>query len=671
VVAPAAQIALSWQDNATNETGFKIERAADGVSFVQVAMVGANVASFNDAAVAPATTYSFRVRAYNASGDSAYSNVAVVTTPPATPANTAPTISNVADRSISEDGTTGAIAFTVSDVETAASSLVVSASSSNAALLPVSGLVLGGSGSARTLTATPVANQNGTATITLTVGDGALTATDTFVLTVNAANDAPTISNLTDRTINAGSSTGAIAFSVGDVETAASSLAVTAASSNTTLVAASGIALGGSGSSRTINLTPVPGQSGSTTITVTVNDGAASVSDTFVLTVNPMANTAPTISDLANRTINEDGSTGLLPFTVSDAETAAGSLMVTAISSNTTLVPTSGLVLGGSGSSRTLAVTPASNRSGSATITVTVNDGALTTTDSFVLTVTAVNDVPVISAIANRTIERGTTTGAISFTVSDGETPAASLTLSATSSNLTLVPATSIILGGSGAARTVTITPEMTQSGTATITIIVNDGALSASSAFTLTVAAAPEALTASDIGATRLAGSTTLSNGVFTIRASGTGIGGTRDSFHFARQQIQGDAELIVHVASLVRTNGWAKAGVMFRSTLAANASWVGAFATPDYGIVLQVRATNGAASTQVYALPGKVPEWLRLIRDANSFLAFRSENGIDWEFIESVDCVMPATIYGGLAVTSRNKRQRTTATFDFVAID
>src|SRR5206468_6530465 len=101
---------------------------------------------------------------------------------------------------------------------------------------------------------------------------------------------------------------------------------------------------------------------------------------------NNLINTAPTISSIANQTITAGTATGPLAFTVSDLETAAGSLTVSGASSNPTLVPTSGIVFGGSGSSRTVTVTPAANQTGTATLTVTVSDGSLNRSTSFVLT---------------------------------------------------------------------------------------------------------------------------------------------------------------------------------------------------------------------------------------------------------------------------------------------
>jgi len=67
----------------------------------------------------------------------------------------------------------------------AAEMLTVSASSSNPALVPNANIVVSGSGVSRTVTVTPAANQTGTATITVTGGDGVSTASDTFVVTVN------------------------------------------------------------------------------------------------------------------------------------------------------------------------------------------------------------------------------------------------------------------------------------------------------------------------------------------------------------------------------------------------------------------------------------------------------------------------------------------------------
>ncbi|GMV80758.1 MAG: hypothetical protein AMXMBFR7_19420 [Planctomycetota bacterium] len=113
----------------------------------------------------------------------------------------------------------------------------------------------------------------------------------------------------------------------------------------------------------------------------------------------PPVNTPPTISAIADRNINEDASTGSIAFTIGDAQTAAAALTVTRASSNTTLLPLSAIVFGGSGANRTVTLTPAANRSGASTVTLTVSDGALTAQSVFVLTVNAVNDPPTVSIV--------------------------------------------------------------------------------------------------------------------------------------------------------------------------------------------------------------------------------------------------------------------------------
>lgn len=105
------------------------------------------------------------------------------------------------------------------------------------------------------------------------------------------------------------------------------------------------------------------------------------------------ANTPPTIAPIADQTLVAGGSV-TVPVTVADAETAASSLVVTAISSNTAVVPAAGLVLGGSGGSRTLAITPASGATGTATITLIVRDATnATASRAFTVTVAAAIDL--------------------------------------------------------------------------------------------------------------------------------------------------------------------------------------------------------------------------------------------------------------------------------------
>src|SRR6187200_1825165 len=88
-----------------------------------------------------------------------------------------------------------------------------------------------------------------------------------------------------------------------------------------------------------------------------------------------------------------------------------------------------------------------------------------------------------------------------------------------------------------------------------------------------LSFAAVPT--TSVDIGQVAAAGSTSISNGIYTVRASGADIWGTQDEFRFVYLSMSGDGEIRARVDSVTATNAWTKAGVMIRETLSANSTF------------------------------------------------------------------------------------------------
>jgi hypothetical protein len=99
---------------------------------------------------------------------------------------------------------------------------------------------------------------------------------------------------------------------------------------------------------------------------------------------------APIISGLTDRTLTANTSTGPLAFTVKDPETPASQLALSISSSNPRLVPASNLALAGSGTNRTLTITPDTDQTGVTTISVLADNGWFQTTTSFQLRVTNV-----------------------------------------------------------------------------------------------------------------------------------------------------------------------------------------------------------------------------------------------------------------------------------------
>ena len=236
-----------------------------------------------------------------------------------------PTISAIANQTIAEDSAAGPLAFSVADGQTAAASLTVTASSSNAALLPNASLILGGSDGSRTISFTPLADANGTTTVTVTVSDGQYSSSTSFTVTVQAVNDAPVLSTPGAQTVDEDSVlsfTGSAAPRVSDVDAgnAPLQLSLSVAHGSLSLGTTTGLSFitgnGSSGSSMSFNgsqsaintalatlqYRPNGDYNGADGLNLLVSDlgnsgsgGAASASASVAITVTPV-NDAPTLS---------------------------------------------------------------------------------------------------------------------------------------------------------------------------------------------------------------------------------------------------------------------------------------------------------------------------------------------------------------------------------------
>jgi len=193
-----------------------------------------------------------------------------------------------------------------------------------------------------------------------------------------------------------------------------------------TAVAATGVDYAAAGDALALYFVPDAEWSGTTSFqfTATDLDGLGDATPATAAIDVAAVNDAPTVSTIADQTIDQDGTLAPLPFTVGDVETAAGSLVVTAMSSNPALVPDGNIVLGGSGANRTIGLTPAAGQYGSATITVSVSDGTDTTLTTFVVTVNPQNALPLVTD-ATFTVQEnaanGTAVGTVSATDPDPE----------------------------------------------------------------------------------------------------------------------------------------------------------------------------------------------------------------------------------------------------------
>ncbi|MSR55965.1 MAG: tandem-95 repeat protein [Gemmataceae bacterium] len=195
--------------------------------------------------------------------------------------NTPPNISDVLDQNTDEDINTGPIAVTVGDTESALDDLLLTATSSDQALVPNANIVVGGSGANRTVSITPAANLSGTVTITLVVKDtGTLTATDSFDLIVDPVNDAPVAD---DQTISTPQETSLpITLTGSDIENSPLDYMVVDLPAHGNLT--------GNGASRTYD--PALGFTGTDSFTFRVDDGGLD-SPLATVTINVTPENAP------------------------------------------------------------------------------------------------------------------------------------------------------------------------------------------------------------------------------------------------------------------------------------------------------------------------------------------------------------------------------------------
>ena len=120
----------------------------------------------------------------------------------------------------------------------------------------------------------------------------------------------------------------------------------------------------------------LPTSSVPTTFTYKANDGSADSNVATVTITVTSVNDAPTVNVAAGGSCGTNHRSGTINLTVNDPDGPAGSLLLSAASSNPTLVPTpSNVTFGGAGAARTLTATAVSGRTGAAVLTVTVKDG--------------------------------------------------------------------------------------------------------------------------------------------------------------------------------------------------------------------------------------------------------------------------------------------------------
>jgi hypothetical protein len=169
---------------------------------------------------------------------------------------------------------------------------------------------------------------------------------------------------------------------------------------------------------------------------------------------------------------------------------------------------------------------------------------------------------------------------------------------------------------------------------------------------------------------------------GTFTMTAAGADIWSVHDEFRYAYKRLDGDGAMVVRVNSLARTDGWAKAGVMIRTSLDPAAAHAFMCVSGDGRRAFQNRPVNGSWDCfSAQSDPGEVtlPYWVKIEREGNQFTGYYSFDGIYWirqanetgasDASPNPQTInMPSYVYVGLALSSHAAGVATTATFSRV---
>ena len=489
----AGSATLAWDASPdASATGYRVYYGGASGVYTNSATVG-NVTNATFSNLPDGATFYFAAVAYNTNGfESEFSNETSFSVPSAGTTNQQPTINAISNVSISEDAGVQSVSLSgISDGSVSESqALTITASSSNTGLIPNPTVSYSNPNTTGSLSFTPVANASGSATITITVNDNQSSnniVTQTFNVTVNPVNDAPTLTAIGNVSINedAAAQTVNLTGITTGAANEADTLTVTAISSNPSLIPNPAVSYTSPNATGSLSFTPAAGLNGSATITVTVNDGQSANNTlvrTFTVTVNPV-NDQPTLAAISPVSINEDATAqsvslgGISSGNVNEIQT----LIVTATSSSTSLIPNPTVTYTSPNSTGTLDFTPVANANGTATITVTVNDGQSSNnivTQTFIVTVAAVNDAPTLSALSTLNVieNAGVQTVSLAGIGTGAANETQTLSITASSSNPSVVPNPTVSYTSPNTTGSLSITPVASANGSAVITVTVNDG---------------------------------------------------------------------------------------------------------------------------------------------------------------------------------------------------
>lgn len=211
-----------------------------------------------------------------------------------------------------------------------------------------------------------------------------------------------------------------------------------------------------------------------------------------------------------------------------------------------------------------------------------------------------------------------------------------------------------------------------TAAGSFPITVSASNASGTGQANVTIGVSNTGSAWTSQDIGFPAMAGSSSDNGGTVSVAGSGADIWGTSDQFQFRYQPLTSDANMVARITGIDRTNQWAKAGLMIRTSLAPDAPyhWIGISA--QNGSFAQTRSTAGGGTQMSNPTWNTViPTWVRIVRQGDTISSYVGTDGVNWTPVSQWGPVSTGSaVYVGFAVTSHDNTQLCNATFDNVQL-
>ncbi len=380
----------------------------------------------------------------------------------------------------------------LADIDTPVHQLLLSASSSDQSLLEDSAISFGVTNATTTVFMAPVTNATGSVDLSVTVDDGEFRRSTTFSLTINPVNDPPVIATSNTSVAAIEDSQDVLYVNLADIDTPLNDITMTASSANQSMIDDAAISIGATAATTRISFDPVLNTTGSVELSVFADDGEFIRSTTFTVNIIKVNDAATIQTGDAVVTTNEDQATTATVL-LADIDTPIHQLVLRASSGNQSLLEDSAISFGVTNATTTVFMQPATDAAGSAEVTVMVDDGFLTSSTTFTLIVNPVNDPPVLAVIDELTTLDANGLGGNQLVLSDIDTPFNQLSLSATSSDSSLLPVANLSFGATAANVALNIAPACGQSGTALLTISVSDGEFSRATSFNVIVRAIDE----------------------------------------------------------------------------------------------------------------------------------------------------------------------------------